>query len=501
MTNKKYGKYIVIGIAIIASIIFGYFSDEDNTVNVINALTGDESLVGQEIVGLYNEPVEVIKVYYQDQLVGVISDMSVLETAKEWAYNAYYATNFPESEIRLNDDIYYYTEKTYYQYEDKDHEVAYYLFENDMFLVQAYMIEIGDTDVIYVKEQEDFEAALKEFALSFIDSDVYAKLEKNEEIETLTVYGTQDVNIYIEETITCTEVAVNAVDIMSSQEEILYYLCYGNDTELEYYTVEKYDTVAGVGSKNGLSAEQVVLINTSLSSVDQAIAEGMELNVTYFNSPITIVVEKERLTSEVIYQPSTLYVADSSLTAGEVVVTQEGSDGSQDCLYTEIYVNGVLTSYKLESTTVTKEAKQRIVSYGTGANYTYYGDYRLPTDNSSIICNYYCYAGHNGVDFIDRYDRWGYVHACADGTVISNGYNYLSGWSYEIDHGNGVVFRYSHFASQGWLSVGDTVTKGEVIANIGMTGYATTPHVHIAAYIDGVNVDACTVLPCEAAGY
>lgn len=42
--------------------------------------------------------------------------------------------------------------------------------------------------------------------------------------------------------------------------------------------------------------------------------------------------------------------------------------------------------------------------------------------------------------------------------------------------------------------------RGTVIGQIGNTGVGSGPHVDVGVYIDGVQVDPCTVLPCEQAG-
>ena len=89
----------------------------------------------------------------------------------------------------------------------------------------------------------------------------------------------------------------------------------------------------------------------------------MELNVTFYNPVITIVVERERMVSEVIYQPETEYVKDPSMAAGYANVVQEGWDGSKDVVYREVYVNGKLTSYKQVSSVVTKEAQGKRITH------------------------------------------------------------------------------------------------------------------------------------------
>jgi murein DD-endopeptidase MepM/ murein hydrolase activator NlpD len=65
----------------------------------------------------------------------------------------------------------------------------------------------------------------------------------------------------------------------------------------------------------------------------------------------------------------------------------------------------------------------------------------------------------------------------------------------EIDHGNGIVTKYAH-TSKVLVKVGQHVTRGQVIANIGSSGLSTAPHLHYEIHVNGKVVDPLTyVLP------
>lgn len=80
------------------------------------------------------------------------------------------------------------------------------------------------------------------------------------------------------------------------------------------------------------------------------------------------------------------------------------------------------------------------------------------------------------------------VYAAKDGTVITACFDPSAGNMIVIDHGGGFETRYYH-NSQLLVSVGDTVTKGQVIAKAGSTGTSTGPHVHFETRQNGVKVD------------
>jgi murein DD-endopeptidase MepM/ murein hydrolase activator NlpD len=85
------------------------------------------------------------------------------------------------------------------------------------------------------------------------------------------------------------------------------------------------------------------------------------------------------------------------------------------------------------------------------------------------------YEFHPGMD-IDG-ERGDLVTASANGTVIKAGYTGGYGNMVEIDHGNGLVTRYGHMSKLD-VEVGDTVTRGQSIGEIGSTGRSTGPHLH-----------------------
>jgi murein DD-endopeptidase MepM/ murein hydrolase activator NlpD len=85
------------------------------------------------------------------------------------------------------------------------------------------------------------------------------------------------------------------------------------------------------------------------------------------------------------------------------------------------------------------------------------------------------YEFHPGMD-IDG-ERGDLVSASANGTVVKAGYTGGYGNMVEIDHGNGIHTRYGHM-SKLEVKEGDTVTRGQLIGEIGSTGRSTGPHLH-----------------------
>ena len=97
---------------------------------------------------------------------------------------------------------------------------------------------------------------------------------------------------------------------------------------------------------------------------------------------------------------------------------------------------------------------------------------------------------HKAIDFIAT-DNLN-VYAVADGTVSNVYTNYLEGTVVEISHSDGIVSIYKSLASDVSVAVGDTVSAGQVIGQVGdsMAQESNTgAHLHFEMTVNGVKVD------------
>lgn len=129
-----------------------------------------------------------------------------------------------------------------------------------------------------------------------------------------------------------------------------------------------------------------------------------------------------------------------------------------------------------------------------GAVYTG-GKLQWPTPSSYYITSEYGYRlhptlkvwkGHTGVDIGAGYGA--NVLAAEDGTVTVSGYNVAYGYYIIINHGGGLSTLYAHNSSL-LVTSGQNVTRGQVIAKVGSTGYSTGPHCHFEVMVNGVTTD------------
>ena len=80
------------------------------------------------------------------------------------------------------------------------------------------------------------------------------------------------------------------------------------------------------------------------------------------------------------------------------------------------------------------------------------------------------------------------IKVVSDGTVTFAKYNGSYGNLVKVEHGNGVETWYAH-TSKMYVSVGDVVKAGDVIAAVGSTGNSTGPHLHFEIRINGEDVN------------
>jgi murein DD-endopeptidase MepM/ murein hydrolase activator NlpD len=80
------------------------------------------------------------------------------------------------------------------------------------------------------------------------------------------------------------------------------------------------------------------------------------------------------------------------------------------------------------------------------------------------------------------------IYAAVGGTVIISGYSPSAGNWVVIAHGGGLVTKYMH-ASQLYVSAGQVVSAGEVIAAVGNTGNSFGAHLHFQVEVNGAAID------------
>jgi murein DD-endopeptidase MepM/ murein hydrolase activator NlpD len=93
---------------------------------------------------------------------------------------------------------------------------------------------------------------------------------------------------------------------------------------------------------------------------------------------------------------------------------------------------------------------------------------------------------HEGLDISNRVGTP--VIAPANGIVSDVGNDNAVGKVIVIFHGLGITSRYGHL-SKVFVKTGQKVKRGDKIAEVGMTGKTTGPHLHYVVTINGVPIN------------
>jgi murein DD-endopeptidase MepM/ murein hydrolase activator NlpD len=98
---------------------------------------------------------------------------------------------------------------------------------------------------------------------------------------------------------------------------------------------------------------------------------------------------------------------------------------------------------------------------------------------------------HSGLDIAA--DTGTPVLAPASGTVTLTGDFYFNGNTVFVDHGQGLISMMCHL-NRIDVHEGDTVTRGDVLGQVGATGRVTGPHLHWSVSMNGNRVDPVQVM-------
>ncbi len=98
---------------------------------------------------------------------------------------------------------------------------------------------------------------------------------------------------------------------------------------------------------------------------------------------------------------------------------------------------------------------------------------------------------HAGIDF--KAEHGTPIVATGDGVVAKVDVDRHNGQYVEIEHASGFTTRYAH-VSRFAVKAGETVKRGQVIANVGNTGRSTSPHLHYEIRFQGIPINPLQAL-------
>lgn len=348
----------------------------------------------------------------------------------------------------------------------------------------------GQEDIeLYTIDRDIFSHAIENLITIFVDENQYEKYKKGTQSE-VTSTGSIIENIYVNQEITYKSVNVPvSKHIYTDSTSLAAYLLYGDKFEEKTVKVNAGDSIESIAFDNQISVQEFLIFNTQYTSRDNLLVAGTDVNISKVDPKIEIVVESY----EVVDKETNFAVVeqyDQNLTQGSMIVTQEGEKGLERVSQNVKSVNGEIAYVDPVGKETIKSSVSKIINIGTKfvPNIGSTSSWGWPTNSGYTLSSYYGYrlSGydsangnlHAGIDIAGT----GYgspVKAANNGVIEVMQFKYDYGNHIMINHNNGYYTLYAHMSGFApGISVGSTVSRGQIIGYVGATGWATGPHLH-----------------------
>ena len=253
-----------------------------------------------------------------------------------------------------------------------------------------------------------------------------------------------------------------------------------------YHIVEDGETVQSLAAEFGVEDFEIYDENNKEQVTE--VETGDRVCIRNTVSPVSVkMVEKGKLKEIIEYK--TIKKETDEYYKGDSYLQQEGQDGVQIFQGVITKVGGEVTDRKeTAKPEIIKKKKDKIILVGTAERpkTAATGTFIVPLDHYVITSEWGGRWGrmHEGMDLAAPTGTP--IHASDGGKIIKANYWSGHGLCVEVDHGNGVVTRYSH-CSAVFVSIGDLVYQGQHIANVGNTGHSFGSHCHFEVRVNDVS--------------
>lgn len=123
----------------------------------------------------------------------------------------------------------------------------------------------------------------------------------------------------------------------------------------------------------------------------------------------------------------------------------------------------------------------------------------VPLGQKALITSYFgprrikSHKFHYGIDLISLLNRRGMVLSMEDGIVTKSLFSRSYGNYIIVNHGNGVETLYAHLNIR-YVKVGDRVLMGDIIGQVGNTGFSFGPHLHLEIIKNNIKINPINIL-------
>ncbi len=368
--------------------------------------------------------------------------------------------------------------------------------QEDNFTIEGYIITIKFNDenkeniVINVLDKEIFTEAMNRFILSFISED-----ELNNYLDgkrTISDIGSVISSMYFNEVITIKEGYISVHDkIYTDVESLSQYLLFGPDAKMETYKVEVGDNIEKISEEYKMSPQEFIIANPEYRDENALLTEGDLVNITYIDPVLTLVYEVDEIIENVT-PFRRVEEADATKDYGYRKVTTPGVDGLALDYAVYQVINGERSSevrVVQEYRKIIREKVDEVTTVGikyspSGYQISSGGNWEYPTNYPYYVTSPYGWRSgkmHLGLDISGT----GYnspIYAVDSGTVVEVSYRSTDGNFVIIEHANNIYTQYAHLA-KALVKEGETVSKGQKIAQMGHSGLASGTHLHFGVSI------------------
>ena len=262
-------------------------------------------------------------------------------------------------------------------------------------------------------------------------------------------------------------------DTLSGQAILTVEIDPKNRDEIIEYIVQSGDTISGIAANFGLSVNTILWENNL--GANSLIRPGSKLTILPSDGIMHTVKRNENISK---------LASTYKVEADKIIEENELEIGETLKIGQKVFIPGGRKITPVATVTTRSYSGTRITpSAPTPAPQpTYTGGKLLWPTVGSRITQYYSWR-HQGLDIANRTGTP--LYASEGGVVERSGWNTGYGYNVVINHGGGMKTLYAH-ASKLHVRAGDRVNRGDIIADMGSTGWSTGPHIHFEVIVNGV---------------
>lgn len=337
--------------------------------------------------------------------------------------------------------------------------------------VKAYQLKVNGDVVANFKTEEEANQLLEQLKAKYTPTD-----------------GAQIKDIYFSEEVVIEEGQVNVVEFEAydTVESALEFIVKGTKEEKKH-VVQKGENYWVIAQYYGISPYDLELANPDIKA--ETIQIGQEISLVVPTPIISVcTVEEASYTDSIAFEVQ--YEETSSLYKGESRTKVNGVYGERAVVAEVIKENGREIGRTILSENIVAEPQSKVVYKGTKDPPPKMGTGTLihPTSRGPITSEFGAWRwgrSHTGIDI--GLNTGSNVKAADGGVVTEAGYDAVYGKGYYIvvNHGGNITTLYAH-NSKNYVSRGEKVYQGQVIAASGNTGVSTGPHLHFEVRVNGV---------------